>query len=193
MLVSQGVPMLCGGDEISRTQGGNNNAYCQDDEISWNDWNLDEGRRALLDFTSKLVAFRRAHPNLHRRKFFQDRSIKHENAQDILWLRSDGEEMSEDEWSAGWMKSIGLYLNGATIADVDELGEAVRDDTFLMLFNCHVESVDFALPKIDGVTSWHIVVDTNAGTVEPDVVLELDHVAKLERQSFLMLRANLTG
>jgi glycogen operon protein len=193
MLVSQGVPMLCGGDEISRTQGGNNNAYCQDDEISWTDWDLDDRRRALLDFTSKLVAFRRAHPNLHRRKFFQDRSIKHENAQDILWLRSDGEEMSDDEWSAGWMKAIGLYLNGATIADVDELGEAVRDDTFLMLFNCHVESVDFALPKIDGVASWHIVVDTNAGTVEPDVVLDLDHVAKLERQSFLMLRANLAG
>ena len=191
MLVSQGVPMICGGDEISRTQGGNNNAYCQDDEISWYDWDLSAPRRALLDFTSKLVAFRRAHPNLHRRKFFQDRSIKHENAQDILWLRSDGEEMTEDEWSQGWMKTIGLYLNGRTIADVDELGEPVRDDSFLILMNCHVESVDFTLPKIDGVADWHIVIDTNAGTVEPEVTLALDHVATLERQSFLMLRANL--
>ena len=192
MLVSQGVPMICGGDEIARTQGGNNNAYCQDDEISWYDWSLDDERRGLLEFTSKLVAFRRAHPNLHRRKFFQDRSIKHENAQDILWLKADGEEMTEDEWSQGWMKTIGLYLNGATIADLDANGEPVRDDSFLILMNCHVDKVDFTLPKLDGVASWHIVVDTNVGTVEPDVPLDLDHVATLERQSFLMLRANLT-
>ncbi len=192
MLVSQGVPMICGGDEIARTQGGNNNAYCQDDEISWYDWSLDDERRGLLEFTSKLVAFRRAHPNLHRRKFFQDRSIKHENAQDILWLKADGEEMTEDEWSQGWMKTIGLYLNGATIADLDVNGEPVRDDSFLILMNCHVDKVDFTLPKLDGVASWHIVVDTNVGTVEPDVPLDLDHVATLERQSFLMLRANLT-
>ena len=102
MLVSQGVPMLCGGDEIARSQNGNNNAYCQDDGISWYDWDLDETRRGLLGFTSNLIAFRRAHPNLHRRKFFQDRSIKHENAQDILWLKSDGAEMTEDEWAQGW-------------------------------------------------------------------------------------------
>jgi isoamylase len=189
MLVSQGVPMLCGGDEISRTQGGNNNAYCQDDEISWCDWNLDEPRAKLLEFTSKLVAFRRAHPNLHRRKFFQDRSIKHENAQDILWLKADGQEMTEDEWGQGWMKTIGLYLNGATIADVDELGAAVRDDSFLLLLSCHVEGVEFTLPRIDGVSGWQIVVDTNAGTVEPGVGLDVDHVVALERQAFLMLRA----
>jgi glycogen operon protein len=193
MLVSQGVPMLCGGDEISRSQNGNNNAYCQDDEISWYDWDLSDERKALLAFTSALVAFRRAHPNLHRRKFFQDRSIKHENANDILWLRADGQEMSEAEWGQGWLKTIGLYLNGETIADVDETGAPVRDDTFLILLNCHVDRVDFTLPKIAGVTSWRIVVDTNAGTVEPDVELDLDHVATLERQSFLMLRANLAA
>jgi isoamylase len=189
MLVSQGVPMLCGGDEIARTQGGNNNAYCQDDEISWYDWDLDDARKHLLEFTSRLVAFRRAHPNLHRRKFFQDRSIKHENAQDILWLKADGNEMTEDEWSQGWMKTIGLYLNGQTIGDVDASGAPVRDDSFLILMNCHVDRVDFSLPAIDGVTGWSIVVDTNAGTVEPDVPLGLDHVATLERQSLLMLRA----
>ncbi|MBD5635862.1 MAG: hypothetical protein IAI49_15450 [Candidatus Eremiobacteraeota bacterium] len=185
--------MLCGGDEISRTQGGNNNAYCQDDAISWYDWNLDDAGRALLEFTSKLIVFRRSHPNLHRRKFFQDRSIKHENAKDILWVKSDGQEMSEDEWGQPWLRTIGLYLNGATIADVDELGDPVRDDSFLILLNCHVESVDFTLPQIEGVASWRIVVDTNAGTVEPDVTLDLDHVAKLERQSFLMLRATPAG
>jgi glycogen operon protein len=190
MLVSQGVPMLCGGDEISRTQGGNNNAYCQDDEISWYDWNLDETKSQLLEFTSKLVAFRRAHPNLHRRKFFQDRSIKHENAADILWLRADGAEMAEDEWSQGWLKTIGLYLNGSTIGDVDVLGHPVTDDTFLILLNCHIDAVDFTLPQIDGVVNWQVVVDTNAGTVEPEVALDVDHVAKLERQSLLMLRPN---
>ncbi len=193
MLVSQGVPMLCGGDEIARTQGGNNNAYCQDDEISWYDWDLDEERKNLLDFTSRLVAFRRAHPNLHRRKFFQDRSIKHENAQDILWLKADGTEMTEDEWSQGWMKTIGLYLNGQTIGDVDASGAPVLDDSFLILMNCHVDRVDFTLPSIDGVTGWSIVVDTNAGTVEPDVPLDLGHVATLERQSLLMLRATVAA
>jgi glycogen operon protein len=193
MLVSQGVPMLCGGDEIARTQGGNNNAYCQDDEISWYDWDLDDERQHLLDFTSRLVAFRRAHPNLHRRKYFQDRSIKHENAQDILWLKADGNEMTEDEWSQGWMKTIGLYLNGQTIGDVDASGAPVRDDSFLILMNCHVDRVDFTLPAIDGVTGWSIVVDTNAGTVEPDVPLDFDHVATLERQSLLMLRATFAG
>jgi isoamylase len=193
MLVSQGVPMLCGGDEIARTQGGNNNAYCQDDEISWYDWDLDDARKNLLEFTSQLVAFRRAHPNLHRRKFFQDRSIKHENAQDILWLKADGTEMTEDEWGQGWMKTIGLYLNGQTIGDVDASGAPVTDDSFLILMNCHVDRVDFTLPAIEGVTGWSIVVDTNAGTVEPDVPLDFDHVATLERQSLLMLRATIAG
>jgi glycogen operon protein len=195
MLISQGVPMLCGGDEISRTQGGNNNAYCQDDEISWYDWNLDEAKSVLLEFTSKLVTFRRSHPNLHRRKFFQDRSIRHDNAADILWIRADGEEMTDEEWGQGWLRTLGVYLNGQTIADVDQLGSAVTDDSFLILLNPHVEPVEFTLPKIDGVTSWEIVVDTNVGTVEPDprldVTIGLDHVAKLERQSLLMLRPKL--
>src|SRR5260370_30857083 len=115
LMCSQGVPMVCGGDEIDRTQHGNNNAYCQDNELTWYDWNLDERRMALLEFTSKLINLRLRHPNLRRRKFFQDRSIRHSDVKDIVWLRPDGQEMTDEEWSAGWVRCLGLMLNGETL------------------------------------------------------------------------------
>ena len=122
LLLSQGVPMICGGDEIGRTQNGNNNAYCQDNEISWVDWNLDDRKKALLEFTTSLIALRREHPNLHRRKFFQDRSIspgaveKRQvdglEVQDVAWYRPDGEQMTEEEWTAGSIRCLGVRLSG---------------------------------------------------------------------------------
>ncbi len=115
LLLSQGVPMLCGGDEIGRTQQGNNNAYCQDNEISWYDWNLDERRMRLLEFTRQLIALRKAHPNLRRRKFFQDREVRHSSLKDIAWYGDDGEEMTQEQWNAGWMRSIALMFNGNTL------------------------------------------------------------------------------
>ena len=130
LFFSQGVPMLCGGDELGRTQGGNNNAYCQDDEISWYDWELDDAKRSLLAFTGKLIALRRAHPNLHRRKFFQDRTIRHDEAQDTVWVNADGNEMGDDEWTKPWVRSLGLFLNGDTIGDIDEAAKPVVDDSF---------------------------------------------------------------
>jgi len=191
LLLSQGVPMICGGDEISRTQAGNNNAYCQDNEISWYDWGLDDARRALYDFTSGLIALRRAHPNLRRRKFFQDRSIRHENAVDILWLRADGQEMTEEEWGAGWVKALGLYLNGATVGDVDASGNEIHDDSFLLLLNSHVEPVDFALPGVEGVARWQAVVDTPRGLAgEGGATYEPGATVPLERQSLILLRAD---
>ncbi len=191
LLLSHGVPMLCGGDELSRTQGGNNNAYCQDNEISWFDWELDDARRALCDFTSGLIALRRAHPNLRRRKFFQDRSIRHENAADILWLRADGQEMTEDEWGAGWVKALGLYLNGTTVGDVDAGGHEIRDDSFLLLLNSHTEPVDFALPGVADVAAWQAVVDTPSGLVgNGGATYEPAATVPLERQSLVLLRAD---
>ncbi len=192
LFFSQGVPMLCGGDEISRTQGGNNNAYCQDDEISWYDWKLDDRKRSLFDYTAKLIAFRRAHPNLHRRKFFQDRTIRHQDAQDVIWLSADGLEMSDEQWSQGWMKSFALFLNGATIGDVDEAGMPVDDDSFLMLLNCHVETVEFKIPSLAGIRTWETAFDTRRTDVPHGETFAPESTTSLDRQTFVLLRAHRT-
>ncbi len=175
LLFSQGVPMICGGDEIGRTQRGNNNAYCQDSELSWYDWNLDETHQKLLEFTQRLIRLRTAHPNLRRRKFFQDRGIRGERVhgpgarrkslKDITWLRPDGQEMSDEDWHAGWVRSFGLQLNGETLEDVDELGEPVVDDTMLLMLNPHYEPIKFFLPETNNGQRWELMVDTN----RPDV------------------------
>jgi glycogen operon protein len=190
LFFSQGVPMLCAGDEIARTQGGNNNAYCQDDEISWFDWNLDEAKERQLDFTAALIALRRAHPNLHRRRFFQDRSIRHENAADILWIRADGEEMTETEWTAGWLRTLGVFLNGATIGDTDANGAPVFDESFLLLLNCHHESVPFAMPTIEGIGGFVTLVDTTRDRLVDDAEpLAPGATLDLHARSFALLRA----
>ena len=170
LLVSQGVPMICGGDEIGRTQRGNNNAYAQDNEFSWYDWNLDDDRKNLLQFTQRLIAFRREHPNLHRRKFFQDRPIDPAGVpnieiaggkvQDIAWFRADGGEMTEEEWNAGWIRVLGLRLSGEILGDVNGVGEPVKDDTFLILINSHHEDVPFRLPEVSHKEiEWELCID----------------------------------
>jgi isoamylase len=170
LFLSQGVPMLCSGDEMSRTQGGNNNAYCQDNEISWLDWNLDDRKRALISFASNLISLRRAHPNLRRRKYFQDRQISPKKStmqkvddtdvQDITWFRPDGEEMAEDEWHAGWVRCLGLRLSGRTLIDVNEAGEPLKDDTYLICLNPHHESIAFYLPACTKDCEWEMLIDT---------------------------------
>jgi glycogen operon protein len=158
LMLSQGVPMLAGGDEFSRSQMGNNNCYCQDDELTWYDWNLDKPRKRLLEFTSKLIQFRRDHPNLHRRRFFQDRKIR--GAADIAWYGTDGNEISDEAWGETWNKSIGLMLNGKTLGVMDEEGAPVVDDSFLILVNASDQGVEYVLPKPPGETPWHQVLDT---------------------------------
>jgi len=169
LMLSQGLPMLCGGDELGRTQQGNNNAYAQDTEVSWFDWNVTESRRGLLEFTRRLIQIRKAHPNFHRRRFFQDRRIDPDAPdrevngsveQDILWLRPDGKEMTQDEWHAGWVRCFGLWLNGRTLDEVNAVGEPIHDDTFLILFNPHHESVRFTLPPPRPETGWQLCLDT---------------------------------
>jgi glycogen operon protein len=168
LLVSQGVPMMCGGDEIGRSQKGNNNAYAQDNEVSWFDWNLDDRAKSLLEFTRKLVELRRQHPNLHRRKFFQDRPINPgtgqrcvdgREEQDIIWLRPDGGEMTTEEWNAGWVRCIGLRLNGRTLDDVNGVGEPIQDETYMIMFNPHTEPIRFFMPRRPG-TAWELEIDT---------------------------------
>jgi glycogen operon protein len=161
LLLSQGVPMICGGDEICRTQGGNNNAYCQDNEISWYDWKLDDRKKGLLEFTTKLIGLRKAHPNLRRKKFYQDRVVHHSKLKDIAWYRSDGQEMTEDEWNAGWVKSLGVMFNGQTLDHVNEMGQPVVDDTFLVLLNSSHESVRYTVPDGPHAHGWEQVLDTN--------------------------------
>jgi len=174
LLLSQGIPMICGGDEIGRTQRGNNNAYCQDNDLSWYDWNLDDARKAFLEFTRAMINLRKSHPNLHRRKFFQDRRIDPEAPDrevdgkteiDIQWLRTDGQEMTQEEWHTGWVRCIGLKLNGQTLDDVNAAGELIRDDTFLILLNPHHEPVRFTLPPPREGTAWEMLVDTGCKAV----------------------------
>jgi glycogen operon protein len=184
LLLSQGVPMISAGDEISRTQQGNNNAYCQDSPISWTDWNLDERKLALLEYTTKLIALRKAHPNLRRRKFFQDRNISPSKSakqqvdgfeiHDICWYRPDGEEMTEEEWHAGWVRCLGLCLSGKTLDDVDRVGERLRDDTYLICLNPHHENIAFYMPPCGEGCSWELLFDTrdSSGAVAEPTALK---------------------
>ncbi|MBX6364113.1 MAG: glycogen debranching protein GlgX [Gemmatimonadetes bacterium] len=164
LFVSQGVPMLCGGDEIGRTQGGNNNAYCQDNEISWYSWTLDERRQALLEFTRRVIALRRAHPSLRRRHFFRGRKIHGSEVRDIVWYRPDGQEMTEEEWSAGWARSLAMRLDGGALGEVDEFGRPVTDRTLLILLNGHVEPLEFTVPAVPRGREWRVVLDTASPT-----------------------------
>jgi glycogen operon protein len=169
LMVSQGVPMICGGDEVSRTQFGNNNAYCQDNEVSWLNWDLDERRQALLAFAQRVIAFRAAHPSLHRRRFFQDRNIRGAETKEIMWVRSDGAEMTDEEWTGGWVRTLGLRLSGEHLDMVDENGEPIKDDTLFILMNSHHEPVSFARAAADDKTVWELAFDTARPEAEGDV------------------------
>jgi isoamylase len=160
LLLSQGVPMILGGDEFGRTQKGNNNAYCQDNEISWFDWNLDERQQALLDFTRRLVALRHKHPVLRRPKFFQGRQIHGSDVKDIQWLRSDGQEMTETDWAARHVEHLGMLLSGDMMDVLDEYGEPIQDDTLLVLFNGGREPVRFRMPRATPDATWEVVLNT---------------------------------
>jgi len=163
LVLSQGVPMISHGDELGRTQQGNNNAYCQDNELTWIDWNLDADRRSLLNFVTKLVHFRQAQPALRRRKYFQGRSIRGGEVKDVAWLAPDGKEMDDEAWNADFVRSIGMYLNGAAIEEVNERGEPVIGDSLLVLLNAHSDKVPFTLPPLEHDQMWRRVIDT----VEP--------------------------
>jgi isoamylase len=160
LALSQGVPMFLGGDEIGRTQEGNNNAYCQDNEISWFDWGLRDENLALLGFTRRLMEFRRRHPVFRRRNWFQGREIFGSGVTDIGWFNPDGGEMTEEQWNTGFAKSIGVFLNGEEIPSPDERGERVLDDSFLLLFNAHHDMMPFTLPADRWGEEWTVDLDT---------------------------------
>ncbi len=164
LLLSQGVPMLLGGDEIGRTQRGNNNAYCQDNEISWFDWIGADP--SLLEYTRALIALRKKHPIFRRRSWFRGRPIRTGGIKDIGWFRPDGTEMSGEDWNVGFAKSLGVYLNGRGIPDLDPSGRRIVDDTFYVIFNAHYEPMDFVIPDLDWGRSWEQMLDTAKGSIE---------------------------
>ncbi len=155
LFLSQGVPMLLGGDEIGRTQRGNNNAYCQDNELSWYDWeHVDE---PLLATTRALIALRRAHPAFRRRRWFQGRPIR--GTVDIGWYRPDGKEMDDADWESGFARSVAVFLNGEAVPDRDERGRHITDDWFFVVLNAHDEAIDWTVPT-HGVRRWEVLADT---------------------------------
>jgi isoamylase len=160
LLLSQGVPMLAHGDELGRTQGGNNNVYAQDNEISWVDWDEARNNDVLTEFTARLAALRAAHPVFRRQRFFQGRPIRGSSVDDIAWLHPGGHPMSEDDWNGGHAQSLAIFLNGRGIPDRDKVGEGVVDDSFLLLINAHHQKVTFVLPDAAYGAAWEVVVDT---------------------------------
>lgn len=159
LLLSQGVPMICGGDEVGRTQHGNNNAYCQDSEISWFDWNLDRSSQQLLAFTRQVIQLQQEHPVFQRRRFFQGRRIRGSEVKDISWLRPDGKEMDDEEWNKGF-QALALRLAGDAIEEADSRGRPIKDDTFLLLLNAYQDPVSFTLPAHKRGIRWELVFDT---------------------------------
>jgi isoamylase len=182
LLLSQGVTMLLGGDEAGRTQHGNNNAYCQDNEISWYDWEHVDAD--LLEFTRRLIALRREHPVLRRRRWFQGHSIR--GSVDLGWFKPDGSEMGDDDWDAGATRSVGIFLNGDAITDRDRRGQRVTDDSFLLLFNAHGDPVDWTLPKQWGQW-WELVAET-AGSDRDGEVLESSATIAVGGRSVVVLQ-----
>lgn len=162
LILSQGVPMICGGDEISRTQRGNNNTYCQDNELSWFDWKLDRRDHELLAFTRQLISLRREHSVLRRRQFFQGRHIRGSEVKDLAWFRPDGKEMTDEDWNQGYVRSLGLRLAGDAIEEMDEKGRPILGDTLLVLLNAHHEPVPFTLPAHKRSIRWQRILDTAA-------------------------------
>jgi isoamylase len=181
LFVSQGITMLLGGDELGRTQRGNNNAYCQDNGISWYDWeHIDE---PLLEFTRSLIALRREHPVLRRRRWFQGRSIR--GGTDIGWFRPDGAEMGDDDWDAGGTLAVGVFVNGDAITDRDRRGQRVTDSSFLLLFNGQGEPIDWTLPGQMGPW-WEVVIET-ADTDRADKLIEGPATLRVAGRSAVIL------
>ncbi|HEY2176211.1 MAG TPA: glycogen debranching protein GlgX [Mycobacteriales bacterium] len=189
LLLSLGVPMLLHGDELGRTQRGNNNTYCQDNEITWVDWeDVDD---ELIEFTARLSDLRREHQVFRRRRFFDGRPIRRgggEPLRDIGWLTPSGEEMTEQDWGSGFGRSVAVFLNGEGIPDTDARGERIVDDSFLLCFNAHDAGIDFTMPHEEYATTWEIVLDTARPELEDPEAVEAEQTVTVDARSLLVLR-----
>lgn len=191
LLVSQGIPMICGGDEVARTQQGNNNAYCQDNEISWTHWDLDDGRKSLLAFVSKLIHLRLEHPVLHRRRFFTGRSPSDDSGvvPQAEWFDHTGSIMDFEDWSNTHASSIMLFLNGADIPEMDSYGNRMVDNDFILIFNAHYEPIMFTLPDEQYGSKWQLIVDTH-NPDGPELSYEAGFSITAQSRSFLLLMSS---
>ncbi|MBD0345674.1 MAG: glycogen debranching protein GlgX [Coleofasciculus sp. Co-bin14] len=190
LILSQGIPMLLGGDEMGRSQKGNNNGYCQDSEISWFDWDLVNGNQDLLDFTRELIYLRRQHPVFRRRKWFQGQAIRGQGISDIAWFNPDGSQMTDEQWDVGYAKSIGVFLDGNQIPSPGPQGQRIKDDSFLLFFNAHYETLEFTLPTCLQEREWTVVIDTKEPRFiqEEKIYKDSEAVVPVAARSIVVLR-----
>lgn len=189
LMVSQGTPMISHGDEIGRTQGGNNNAYCQDSPVAWVDWSKLDENAELLEFTRKAVALRKKHPVFRRRRFLAGNPIRSgEQVRDIAWLTPAGAEMTPEDWGSGFGKSIAVFLNGDAIPEPNARGERVRDDSFLLCFNAHDEALDFVLPPDDYAEKWVTALNTGDPAGADEVTISAGEKISLQPRSLRVLK-----
>jgi glycogen operon protein len=187
LMLSQGVPMLLHGDELGRTQQGNNNGYAQDNETTWIDW--DAADRPLLEFTAAMSRLRRDHPTFRRRRFFEGRPVRRDAGvpiQDIAWLRPDGTLMQPEDWESGFGRAVGVFLNGQGIREKDRRGEPIRDRHFIVLFNAGDDIIDFRIPVVEFSPDWEVVIDT-AGERADSALIEPGEILRLAAKSLIVL------
>ena len=191
LLVSQGIPMICGGDEVMRTQGGNNNAYCQDNEISWTNWDLDDSQQEMLAFVSKMIHLRLSHPVLHRRRFFSGRTPGDpvDKIPQAEWFDHTGSIMDMADWQNTHAFSVMIYLNGSDIPEVDWYGNQMVDNDFILIFNAHYEPIQFTLPDERYGKKWKLVVDTH-NPDGPELNYEAGFAITAQSRSFLLLMSD---
>jgi glycogen operon protein len=188
LLFSEGVPMLCAGDELGRTQGGNNNAYCQDNEIGWLHWDLTPEQKQLREFTRRVLALRKEHPVFQRRKFFQGRALRGTGVKDISFLEPSGAEMADADWNSEFVKCLGVRLAGDSLDDVDKKGNLIVDDTILWLLNAHHEKIPFTLPQTRPAQGWELLLDTADPAAEPRRIRPGVLSYDLQERSLVLLR-----
>ena len=191
LLLSQGIPMICGGDEVARTQQGNNNAYCQDNAISWTNWDLDEDQKDLLEFVSKLIHLRLEHPVLHRRRFFSGREQGTDSTTipQVEWMDHTGSIMDMDDWSNTHAFTVMIYLNGSDIPETDWYGNQMVDNDFILIFNAHYEPIMFTLPDEQYGKKWRLIVDTH-NPKGPELNYEAGFAITAQSRSFLLLMSD---
>lgn len=191
LLCSQGIPMICGGDEVARTQQGNNNAYCQDNAISWTNWDLDDSQKDLLEFVSKLIHLRLEHPVLHRRRFFTGREPgdPDDKIPQVEWMDHTGSIMDMEDWSNTHAFSVMIYLNGSDIPEADWYGNQMVDNNFILIFNAHYEPIMFTLPDERYGKKWRLVVDTH-NPKGPELNYEAGFAITAQARSFLLLMSD---
>ncbi|QBS44131.1 glycogen debranching protein GlgX [Nocardia sp. CS682] len=189
LVLSQGVPMLAHGDEMGRTQHGNNNVYCQDSPLAWMDWSLMQQNSDLLEFTRNVIALRTEHPVFRRRRFLDGRPVRSKDrARDIAWLTPEGAEMTTADWDSGFGKSLTVFLNGKGIHEPDPRGQRISDDSFLLCFNAHDEAMDFTLPNADYGTQWTVALDCSTPTGLTEASYPASATVPVESRCLLVLR-----